>query len=56
MEDEAGNESKILAVPVTKVLPTYKHLNGVRDINPDLLAQIKHFLLHSKNLEGGKKI
>ena len=43
MEDEAGNDSKILAVPVTKVLPTYKHLNEVRDINPDLLAQIKHF-------------
>ena len=40
MEDEAGNDSKILAVPVTKVLPTYKHLNEVRDINPDLLAQI----------------
>ena len=56
MEDEAGNDSKILAVPVTKVLPTYKHLNEVRDINPDLLAQIKHFFLHYKDLEVGKKV
>ena len=56
MEDEAGNYSKILAVPVTKVLPTYKHLNEVRDINPDLLAQIKHFFLHYKDLEAGKKV
>ena len=56
MEDEAGNDSKILAVPVTKVLPTYKHLNEVRDINPDLLAQIKHFFLHYKDLEAGKKV
>ena len=36
MEDEAGNDSKILAVPVTKVLPTYKHLDEARDINPKL--------------------
>jgi len=56
MEDEAGNDSKILAVPVTKVLPTYKHLNEIRDINPDLLAQIKHFFLHYKDLEAGKKV
>ena len=56
MEDETGNDSKILAVPVTKVLPTYKHLNEVRDINPDLLAQIKHFFLHYKDLEAGKKV
>ena len=56
MEDEAGNDSKILAVPVTKVLPTYKHLTEVRDINPDLLAQIKHFFLHYKDLEVGKKV
>ena len=56
MEDEAGNDSKILAVPVTKVLPTYKHLNEVRDINPDLLVQIKHFFLHYKDLEAGKKV
>ena len=52
----ACNDSKILAVPVTKVLPTYKHLNEVRDINPDLLAQIKHFFLHYKDLEAGKKV
>ena len=38
MEGEAGNDSKILADPVTKVLPTYKHFDGVRDINPDLIA------------------
>ena len=36
MEDEAGNDAKILAVPVTKVLPPYKQLNEVRDINPKL--------------------
>ena len=40
MQNEAGNDSKILAVSVTKVSPTCKRLNEVRDINPDLLAQI----------------
>ena len=29
-----------LAAPVTKVLPTYKHLNEVSDINPDLLPKL----------------
>ena len=52
----AGRASKILVVPVTKVLPTYKHSNEVRDINPDLLAQIKHFFLHYMDLEAGKKV
>ena len=56
MEDEAGNDSKILVVPITKVLLTYKYLNEVRDINPYLLAQINHFFLHYKDLEAGKEV
>ncbi len=55
IEDEAGNDSKIFAAPFNKFLPTYKHSNEIRDINPDPLTQIKHFFLHYKDLEVRKK-
>jgi inorganic pyrophosphatase len=54
MTDEAGGDSKLLAVPVDKVLPWYKHWKTHEDIAPERLAQIQHFFEHYKDLEKGK--
>jgi inorganic pyrophosphatase len=54
MDDEAGGDAKLLAVPTDKILPIYKHWKKVEDINPDRLASIQHFFEHYKDLEKGK--
>jgi inorganic pyrophosphatase len=54
MTDEAGGDSKLLAVPIDKILPWYRHWQNVGDINPERLAQIQHFFEHYKDLEVGK--
>jgi inorganic pyrophosphatase len=54
MVDEAGGDEKLLAVPIDKVLPWYKHWRTPGDINPERLAQIQHFFEHYKDLEKGK--
>jgi inorganic pyrophosphatase len=54
MEDEGGGDAKLLAVPITKVLPWYKHWNSPADLAPERLAQIQHFFEHYKDLEPGK--
>jgi inorganic pyrophosphatase len=54
MVDEAGGDEKLLAVPIDKVLPWYKHWQKPEDINPERLSQIQHFFEHYKDLEKGK--
>ena len=54
MDDEAGGDSKLLAVPIDKVLPIYSHWKKHDDINPIRLQQIQHFFEHYKDLEKGK--
>ena len=54
MEDEAGGDAKLLAVPTTKILPIYSHWNKPEDLNEMRLAQIQHFFEHYKDLEPGK--
>ncbi|GAA4405011.1 inorganic diphosphatase [Quisquiliibacterium transsilvanicum] len=54
MEDEAGGDAKLLAVPIDKILPWYKHWKKPDDIAPERLAQIRHFFEHYKDLEAGK--
>jgi inorganic pyrophosphatase len=54
MTDEAGGDSKVLAVPDDKVLPIYSHWKKYGDINPQRLHQIQHFFEHYKDLEPGK--
>jgi inorganic pyrophosphatase len=54
MEDEAGGDAKLLAVPIDKVLPMYQHWQKPEDM-PDLrVNQIQHFFEHYKDLEPGK--
>ncbi len=54
MDDEAGGDAKLLAVPVDKVLPIYKHWSKPEDLQPERLMQIQHFFEHYKDLEPGK--
>jgi inorganic pyrophosphatase len=54
MDDEAGGDAKLLAVPSDKILPIYKHWRKVTDLAPERLSQIQHFFEHYKDLEPGK--
>ncbi len=54
MTDEAGGDSKLLAVPIDKVLPLYCHWKQPEDLQPERLRQIQHFFEHYKDLEEGK--
>ena len=54
MDDEAGGDAKLLAVPITKILPIYKHWAKPEDLQPERLLQIQHFFEHYKDLEPGK--
>ncbi len=54
MEDEAGIDGKVLAVPTTKILPIYSHWKTAQDVNPMRLHAISHFFEHYKDLEAGK--
>jgi inorganic pyrophosphatase len=54
MEDEAGVDEKILAVPVERLYPFYRQVGSYHDLPAILLEQILHFFLHYKDLERGK--
>ena len=54
MDDEAGGDSKLVAVPTEKLCPMYKKIQTLEDLPELLLAQIKHFFEHYKDLEPGK--
>ena len=54
MEDEAGVDGKVLAVPTTKILKMYEPWKTVEDVNPMRLKAISHFFEHYKDLEEGK--
>jgi inorganic pyrophosphatase len=54
MQDEAGQDNKLLAVPTDKVLGIYTHWQKPEDMNDLRLKQIQHFFEHYKDLEPGK--
>lgn len=54
MEDEAGMDAKVVAVPAPKLKPIYNHVQEVTDLPEFLLNQIKHFFEHYKDLEPNK--
>src|ERR1700761_1032879 len=51
MEDEAGGDDKIIAVPVDKLHPYYSNIGSYRDLPEILREQVKHFFEHYKDLE-----
>ena len=54
MEDEAGGDAKLLAVPVDKLYPPYRHIQKPEDLPEEELRRIQHFFEHYKDLEKGK--
>ena len=54
MEDEAGGDEKLLAVPSAKLTQRYAGVNSVTDLPEITLKQIEHFFAHYKDLEPGK--
>ncbi|HET9220616.1 MAG TPA: inorganic diphosphatase [Terriglobia bacterium] len=54
MEDQAGVDEKIIAVPVDALHPFYAGVNSYVDLPEILLQQIAHFFQHYKDLEKGK--
>jgi inorganic pyrophosphatase len=54
MQDEAGGDEKILAVPVTRLTRRYEKVLNYTDLPDITLKQIEHFFEHYKDLEGGK--
>jgi inorganic pyrophosphatase len=54
MVDEAGDDAKLLAVPVDKLTPLYRNIESPRDLPQLTLDQIAHFFEHYKDLEPGK--
>jgi inorganic pyrophosphatase len=54
MDDEAGGDNKLLAVPIDKILSIYTQWKKPEDLNPLRLKTIQHFFEHYKDLEEGK--
>ena len=54
MEDEAGGDAKLLAVPVDEICPLFEHWKTIADVPEIRLRQIQHFFEHYKDLEAGK--
>jgi inorganic pyrophosphatase len=54
MDDEAGGDAKVLAVPVDEICPLFVHWKSIADVPEMRLRQIQHFFEHYKDLEAGK--
>ena len=54
MSDEAGQDAKLIAVPVTKTTPIYSNIKSYKDLPDIQTKQIVHFFEHYKDLEAGK--
>jgi inorganic pyrophosphatase len=54
MEDEAGGDEKLLAVPGSRLTRRYDGVTDYTDLPSITLEQIEHFFAHYKDLEPGK--
>ncbi|WP_028770512.1 inorganic diphosphatase [Silanimonas lenta] len=54
MTDEAGEDTKLVAVPVPKVFKGYEHITDISQVSSHWLERIGHFFEHYKDLEKGK--
>src|SRR5258706_1383595 len=56
MEDEAGGDEKLIAVPGPKLTQRYDHILSYTDLPAITCQQIEHFFSHYKDLEPGKRV
>lgn len=54
MSDESGEDTKILAVPISKLTKIYDNIHTHEDVSEHILATVQHFFEHYKDLEKGK--
>jgi inorganic pyrophosphatase len=54
MQDEAGEDEKIIAIPSEKLTRRYEGVHSYRDLPEITIQQIEHFFTHYKDLEDGK--
>ena len=54
MQDEAGGDEKIIAVPVPRLTRRYEKVLNYLDLPEITLKQIEHFFQHYKDLESSK--
>lgn len=54
MQDEAGGDEKIVAVPVPRLSRRYESVHEYTDLPAITIQQIEHFFVHYKDLEPGK--
>ncbi|MDX1500308.1 MAG: inorganic diphosphatase [Woeseiaceae bacterium] len=54
MEDNAGQDEKVIAVPSPSTTARYVDVHNYSDLPEITLAQIEHFFEHYKDLEPGK--
>ena len=54
MEDDAGKDEKIIAVPAHKTTRRYDNIHDFSDLPEITREQIEHFFEHYKDLEKGK--
>lgn len=54
MQDEAGSDEKIIAVPSAKLTKRYEKVENFTDLPEITLRQIEHFFAHYKDLEPNK--
>lgn len=54
MQDEAGPDEKIIAVPTSKITRRYDQVDEAKQLPEIALKQIQHFFEHYKDLEPGK--
>jgi inorganic pyrophosphatase len=54
MEDNSGQDEKIIAVPSPKLTKRYENVHEFSDLPEITLQQIQHFFEHYKDLEPGK--
>lgn len=54
MEDEAGIDTKVIAVPDKKIDPFYGAWESIDDLPESIRQMTKHFFDHMKELEPGK--
>lgn len=54
MTDEAGEDAKLLAVPISKLCNLYQDIQSHEDLPQLIRSQIVHFFAHYKDLEEGK--
>ena len=54
MQDEAGVDEKIIAVPVSRLTRRYDQVRDYRELPSITVEQIEHFFSHYKDLEAQK--